>query len=257
MSDAMERAEPGWKTWRAIEAEEAEAKRLVDLRRVVRHYGSAEAALVETEREARLREALEPLADRRPYAVGEGSFVAGFAGWRTGKPPAELWAALASAFRMPETVADAWRELLEWDRLTADRETASPGYEMPVYVRARQAALEHLLDTMPDETAEGIRARLLWLARVAAMDFSRDAKEDAALALRLQMDFDQFAQGVQNGRTRAARGKAAPIHRTNEDKRAAVMTLLRDDATMPDREIARRAGVSPQTVGNWRARSGL
>jgi hypothetical protein len=257
MSDAMERAEPGWKARRVAEAEEAEAKRLAHLRHVVRHYGSAEAAMDETVRETSLREALEPLAEWTPYAVGEGGSVTGFAGWRVGQPTPALWEALRAAYRLPETVADAWRELMEWERLQNDRDTVSPGYEMPVHVRARLGALEHLLDTLPDDTAEGIRARLCWLARVAAMDFSRDAKEDAALALRLQTDFDMFAQGVQNGRTRAGRGKAAPIHRTNEDKRVAVLALLRGDEPLTDREIARRTGVSPQTVGNWRRRAGL
>lgn len=257
LADAMERAEPGWKARRAADAEDAEAKRLTRLRQVVRHYGRAEAVMDETVREASLREALEPLADWKPYAVGEGGSVTGFAGWRVGQPTPALWDALRAAYRLPETAADVWRELMEWDRLTGDRETVSPGYELPVHVRARQAALEHLLDTMPDDTAEGIRARLFWLARVAAMDFSRDAKEDAALALRLQTDFDRFAQDVQNGRTRAGKGKSAPAHRTNEDKRVAVLALLRCGEALTDREIARRAGVSPQTVGNWRARSGL
>ncbi len=44
--------------------------------------------------------------------------------------------------------------------------------------------------------------------------------------------------------------------RRNADKRAAVLFYLRnpDHSKLSDREIARRAGVSPQTVCNWRKR---
>ncbi|KMO39067.1 hypothetical protein [Methylobacterium aquaticum] len=50
---------------------------------------------------------------------------------------------------------------------------------------------------------------------------------------------------------------AYPSRRTNAEKRRAVLDLLRSNADDPgnavsDREIARRAGVSPQTVGNIR-----
>lgn len=260
MVEAMERAEPGWKARRDAEAIAGEARRQIELKRIVRHYGSEDAVSAETERERLLREALEPLADRVAYGVGQGTYIAGFAGWSVGNPPAEVWAALRAAYRFPETVADVWRELREWNQLGADRDTVCPGYDMPGHVRARLGALEHLLDTMPDHSAEGIRARLWWLARVADMDFSRDAKEDAALALRLQTDFDLFAQGAHNGRTREGRGKGAAVaapRQTNEDKRVAVMALLRDAAALPDREIARRTGVSPQTVGNWRRKAGI
>ncbi len=47
----------------------------------------------------------------------------------------------------------------------------------------------------------------------------------------------------------------API-RSNADKRAEVLRLLGDPLTarLADREIARQAGVAPQTVSNWRRR---
>lgn len=50
------------------------------------------------------------------------------------------------------------------------------------------------------------------------------------------------------------RGGEGPAWRHNADKRAAVLLLLSDPTTaeLSDREIARRAGVSPQTVGNIR-----
>ncbi|WP_394031242.1 MarR family transcriptional regulator [Xanthobacter autotrophicus] len=46
-------------------------------------------------------------------------------------------------------------------------------------------------------------------------------------------------------------------HRTNADKRADVLAWLREYPELSDREIARRAGVSPQTVGNIKKDCGM
>jgi DNA-binding transcriptional ArsR family regulator len=48
------------------------------------------------------------------------------------------------------------------------------------------------------------------------------------------------------------------LPRTQAEKRAAIMALLRDPATsgLADRELARRLALSPQTIGNWRRRLG-
>ena len=63
-----------------------------------------------------------------------------------------------------------------------------------------------------------------------------------------------------------ARTQTTPIspvqtghHATATARRAEVERLLSDPATatLPDRKIARRVGVSPQTVGNIRRRAGL
>ena len=55
---------------------------------------------------------------------------------------------------------------------------------------------------------------------------------------------------VQSGQDQGASHPAYPSRRTNAEKRRAVLDLLGDG--LSDREIARRAGVSPQTVGNIR-----
>lgn len=62
---------------------------------------------------------------------------------------------------------------------------------------------------------------------------------------------------VQSGQGQGSAQCAYPSRRTNAEKRRAVLDLLRTNADDPgnalsDREIARRAGVSPQTVGNIR-----
>lgn len=41
---------------------------------------------------------------------------------------------------------------------------------------------------------------------------------------------------------------------STSDRRKAVLSILNSEPELSDREIARRAGVSPQTVGNWRGK---
>lgn len=118
-----------------------------------------------------------------------------------------------------------------------------PDYDAPACIRARQAALEHLMDTLPAPSVEGLRARLAWLAHLNAREMTRDAKADAALIATLRADFEAVAGGVQSGR------------RSTADKAAEVRALLRAEPGLSDREIARRVRVSPQTVGNWRRRA--
>jgi len=82
---------------------------------------------------------------------------------------------------------------------------------------------------------------------------SLDAAHEELLRVRMQL------AAVDSERRRLRQlleqaGSPAPAWRHNADKRSAVLLLLSDPATaqLSDREIARRAGVSPQTVGNVR-----
>ncbi len=43
-------------------------------------------------------------------------------------------------------------------------------------------------------------------------------------------------------------------YRTNADRKSAVLAALRNNPGLPDRQIAALAGVSHQTVNNWRRR---
>lgn len=252
IEDRLEAMQPGYKAQREVERIAAAERREIELRRVVRHYGSERAVFDEHQRERSLREALEPLADRKPIGGSDREYVVGFGGWTTRNPPPAVWEALRAAYRVPDTLHEVWEEFRWWGDIADDREVVTPGYEMPVHVRARIAALEHLLDTLPDPSVKGIRARLAWLAHVAQMDFSRDAQEDQALAKQLRADFEEIA--VHFGQPRRPAQKAATAHRSTADKRRDVLALLRAEPGLADREIARRCGVSPQTASNWRRR---
>lgn len=254
--DWMEEREPGYKAKQAAKKAGEEAWRAMERARVLDEFGSEEAVFAETEHERLLREALAPLADYSEYHGGGGSYVSGFAGWTTGKPNDRLWAALERAYPFPGDLAGVWGEFLGWQELDQNRYAFDQNGEHPIHVRARIFALEHLLDTMPAPTWEGMRARIGWLSHCANLEYSRDIKEDRALARSLWQDFESLYHAVKNGQTPHTEAGASkpPLHRTNADKRRDVLSILDAEPELSDREIARRCGVSPQTVGNWRRR---
>ncbi len=196
---------------------------------------------------AKLRISLAPCAEEAGVDMTDQPWISGFAGWRFGQPvtPALLAALGASDHPMPGDLAATWAEYRNWQGL-------NQGSPEP-HVSARMAGLEHFMDTRPDASAAGIAARLAWLAHLATLDHYRTNAEDAALAARLAADFQAFTTAVQSERP------AEPLaldKRTQADRRAAVLSTLSTSPELPDREIARRVGVSPQTVSNLRKKLG-
>ena len=115
--------------------------------------------------------------------------------------------------------------------------------------------LERLLDTAPGASLNDLRARMSWLEHLDR----RDAREHGTRFATLRADIERMGQRireqgaetspVQSGHQGSAQS-AAPTRRTNADKRQDVLALIGQGLT--DREIARRAGVSPTTVGTIR-----
>lgn len=249
--DWMEQREPGYKARMAAEKEQRERERRARCRELLKEYGSEEAVFAETDIERRLRERLEPLADRKNYWESAETYINGYAGWTRREPTPPLLAALREAHPFPDTIEAVWQELQHWRALAEARIAFFPDYDMPVWVRAREAGLHSMMDTKPAPTIEGIRTRLAWLEHVNNLGYSRDVHEDAKLIAALTADFESVAaSGI--GRTPAQSGHAQPGRRTNADKRAEVLSILDASPDLTDREIARRAGVSPQTVNTWR-----
>lgn len=232
-ADYMEAKEPGWKAEQARRRAEREATRLARCDELLAEYGSREAVFAATDREKRLRRALGPLRE------GTDSYK----GWIAGDPTPAMWEALRRAYPLPDTVAGIWGEYNAWEKLVSDRIAFEPYYDPPPYIRARQAALERHMDRLPAPTIEGMRARLEWMAHLNARDFARNVQEDEVLLATLRADFEAIAASVQSGRPQRPAGRAA-----------AVRAMLATEPGLSDREIARRVGCSPQTVGNWRRR---
>lgn len=206
-------------------------------------YGSKEAIFAETEHERLLREALGDLW------------------WDKGNEDAPRAAreAAMGAFPMPSDLMGAWTEWKTWRALWKRRRLFDTGYEFPLGVSARWERLEVMLDTWSDPTFAGIATRARWLHYWETEGGGRGwgtEKAIAALLLDIVMMQSEAAP-----RASTTSGSGAPpsrqpaTRRSNADKRADVLSILDAHPELSDREIARRAGVSPQTVNTWRRKA--
>jgi hypothetical protein len=107
----------------------------------------------------------------------------------SGRPNRTLWGALDTAYPLPDTLTDAWNEYQSWERLTDARCAFDEYYDTPPHVRARQHALEHLLDTIMEPTFDGFTVRLEWLAWCNEHSVWRFQEESAVMLKRLRDDF--------------------------------------------------------------------
>ncbi|NPD15763.1 hypothetical protein HOY34_11170 [Xinfangfangia sp. D13-10-4-6] len=236
MEDEEERKNPGHKARQAKERAEKEAKRRARCDALAAQYGSLEAVFEDTEIEAALREALAHLED-------PANRIWGYEDYRANEPTPAMWEAIRAAVHVPTTLPELLalhraQEALGTDRYTVD-DHWTPGH----WSEAWRGALEHLLDTLADPTAEGVAARIDWMLDLAKRDFSRGAERDEVVLAALKADFAILSVSVQTGQ---------PQPQTETQRRAAVLDLLRQHFELTDREIARRTGVSPTTVGKQR-----
>ena len=239
-ADWMEAREPGWKAEQARRRADREAERLARCKELLAEYGSKKAVFAPTDLETRLRRALAPLRDTW---CGMDSFQ----DWISGNPTPAMWDAIQSAAPLPDTLQGIWAEHAAWVKLTADRTAFVPEYDPPAHIRARQAALERYMDRTPAPTVEGMRVRLAWLAHLNARGVERNVQDDEILIATLRADLEAIAAGMQPP---AGCSLQSPAQR-----RAAVLDLLATAPDLSDREIARRVGCSPQTVGNLRRKT--
>lgn len=236
--DWMEAKEPGWKVEQAARRADREATRLARCRELLAEHGSEEAVFAPTDIEVTLRDALAPMADPENTLWGYRDFKAG-------TPTAAMWGAMAKAARLPRTVPEAWAAYQELEARQDARCAFSPDYTPHAWEEAWRSDLEHLLDNLSTPSVQGIMARLDWMDFLANRDFSRGIDRDKEVLAALRADFEAIAAGVQTGQPKASR---------SAERKAQVRDLLKREPSLPDREIARRVGCSPQTVGNWRRR---
>lgn len=169
--------------------------------------------------------------------------------------PPELRKAVLDAWPIPETVAGVWAEFAEAEKLSNDRNDLDDGnYDDFDFIRARSYVLESLLDTMPARSFSDILARLSWMNHLNDRGWSRDVREDAALLATLRADIDRQASNVDTPIRSDTTVEAVHCgHATASDRRRAALSILDDLGTrLSDREIGRRVGISPTTVGKLR-----
>lgn len=238
--DWMEAKEPGYKAREAQRRAEKEAARLERCRDLLAEFGSEDAVFAPTDAEAAVRAALAHLEDEANTLWGYRDFK-----WCDGPTP-DMWAALHSAGLVPGTVAEAWAAYLAHEARSDARCTFCWDYTPWQWEEAWRSALEWLLDNLHSPTVEGITARLAWLEHRANQDMTPDPRREQMLAAALQADFAAFVQ--------SGRGESRHASKRTAQRRADIRDLLRRTPGLSDREIARRAGCSPQTVGNIRRR---
>ena len=259
------------------ERAERELKRAAKCRDLLAEYGSEDAVWADTERDAALRRACEPL-------LGPGetwNTIYRLDGWHGYDPrsrmPESVRRAVTEAWPLPTTTAAAWAEYEAAEKLDSDRCAFCPDYSPHSWAEARRYLLEDLCQNLPARSLNDIRARLSWMEHVGRLDMARSWEQQEPALSTLRADIERMGArirdettSVQTGHSEAGQSVRSPdlgtspspvqtghSRRTNADKRRDVLSLL--DAShrgihLTDREIARRAGVSPQTVGNIRRR---
>lgn len=260
-----------------------DAERAARRAALLAEFGSEAAILQLTLRERELHSAAALLT----VMGGPGGHpsLMGWTGGRAANMPPEVRREIGGAVRLPQTVNGTLNELLEWRRrmeaLTMFQGDADP----PLWLKARCAILEQRMDTLPPQSRTDIVARLRWIVETMTDGPEPDPDEASRLA-RLRVDLKECATAglllvseepepplpieadlgaVQIGHPahpstpdvhrprfkRISRAPAAaPLPRTLAERRQDVVDLLGSD--LSDREIARRVGCSPQTVGNVR-----
>jgi len=238
-------------------------------------FGSEAAILRPTLRERDLHSAAAMLTVRGQ--PGSQPSLMGWTGGRAADMPPEVRSEIGAAVRLPLTVSGTLEELVCWRRRLKVLALFQGEADPPLWLKARLAILEQRLDTLPPQSRADIVARLRWVLETMTSELDPD---EAARLARLRVDLDEcVASGllevsaepevplpmepepgtVQIGHpTEAAPQVSDPSPRTGAEKRRAILELLQAGAEavgaepLTDREIARRVGCSPQTVGNVR-----
>jgi hypothetical protein len=247
----------------AAKAAEAEHIRREDERRreeearfaeAERKFGPSEKAFAETPEEQALRIALEPFADFKTFLGSVETYLNGFAGWTSGHPPAKLMKVLDRAIPMPTSILDAWEELLSWDELYERRAAYNAYHEPEPHIQCRTEALASILDTMPVRGWRDFDVRMKWRSRQVEDGMAPSYEEQLAAHTRLEED-SKILRDLPLSKMDASTGASGNVQNVKSPvavRRDAVITLLKASPELSDRDIARRCGVSPQTVNNHR-----
>jgi hypothetical protein len=264
--DWMEQKEPGYKAERAKKETQRQDQYAARREEILKEFGSVKAFLDPTPLECLLLKAGAPFVTKRTRWTDEcgtrrqpASEFAGISGQffkLADVAPAAVIAA-KTAFPFPQTIRAAFEELRQWDQLNRDRAHFYDHHEyyfdLPVELRIE--LLRDAMKNQPVQSWDDLEARFHYKSYsweqqwVDAQDF------DDPEWSRLFADIQILRAGTEAAAAKdVSSTDTPPLRRTNADKRAAVLSILDTIPDLSDREIARRTGVSPQTVNNWRRR---
>jgi DNA-binding CsgD family transcriptional regulator len=234
------------------------AARTRKLAELLRRYGGIEKVRAWQPREALLRAAVRPWSvlagpHGATFTLAGGSLDDYLVGnWTI---PDKVRRALGEAYPLPKTITEAVAEMEYWTGrdeelglLAAGTVKQDSHLDLPCALR-REIVQDLLWFDLPAATIGELwlRYRRLDEDDLLSLPEAREAiKRDLA-----QLAARERAQGDRRG---AAQPGRSPRLRTASARRAEVEKYLASAAGKPlsDREIARRVGVSPQTVGNIR-----
>lgn len=268
--DWMERREPGYlarKTAERAARDERDALRRVE---VLQKYGSEEALFARTRHETLLDAAIDSIATWRFWTGTDGvryrqaetldGKAADF--WHVSAITPAIRKAVTEAYPWPSDLSAALQEVKEWDQLALDRglflgSDGSRG-EWTHYpeVQCRILLLEHELEVgRPATSWEDLQARFDWKRFEYERQGIDKEERDASFLDRIEADCALLRKAACEKSVGAVKSGVPTLQRTNAEKRADVMSMLRQRPQLSDREIARFVGVSHQTVSNWRKKS--
>ncbi|MGU3337180.1 hypothetical protein ACLBXJ_04140 [Methylobacterium mesophilicum] len=242
------------------ERNEREARQRFEVAAILAQYGSEDAVFTDTPMEAALRAAFESLLGQ-----GDRSEIgSSLDGWGThasrATMPLSVRHAASQAWPMPETVASAWAEYEAADRLTHERYVVDDYFNPYLFTEARQQLVVEILNTLPARSLNDMRARGAWLGHWADGELEQSRDDQRAVVAALRADIERMGQRLReqdattfgNSEPKPASPvqTGQPARPTRADRHAAIRTLVAEGHG--DREIARRLGISPTTVGTVR-----
>ncbi len=177
------------------------------------------------------------------------------------KAPAAALSAVAGAYPMPETIPAAKAEYDYWrqrnDELDAFAEGPSGdiGLDLVAYIRWEMVRRAFEVELISRNLSD-------LLIRAQYYDAQESLNEDGLKAIWRDIEILEELGRIEAkiatvvAEARPSNLDSVPPRHTATERRHAVLELLShvDTAALPDREIARRVGVTPTTVGNIRRR---